>query len=627
LREIADGLSYAHGKGVLHCDLKPANVLLDHSLRPRLADFGQSRMSDDQTPSLGTLFFMAPEQADLAAIPDASWDVYALGAIAYTMLVGSPPYRTADAVEQLETARSLPERLQRYRAMLKSASRPRLHYRRRGVDKRLCQLIDRCLSPDASQRYRNVQQLIGAIDHRQQARSRRPLMLMMVLGPLLLLGLLFWFAAVTTSIAKRESLEQVQQLALRGNSQTAKYAKSTMEGEIRELFQLIEREAARPQLAEALVAAVAANETTLQQIASTSERQTPSQEFIEQTERLQLNQTLDASLQAMIAREGSNQDVAIFNTLLINETRGTNMAMSLADSNEPLNESPVGRNFAYRSYFNGLREDGDRTQRPLAFAPLRQPHLSASFRSTSTGKWKIGVSAPIWPTETAQLLEQGITPGDDVQPLGVLVLTVNLGDFVLLGGVAADENQFTTLVDGRAGTQQGTLLQHPLIAAMDRPTMLASSMPQIDPRLLDRLWHSDGIVDFIDPASKFPGGEEFQGTWLAAMAEVELPRSRVSQPGAEAENRAATSDLWVLVQQRSSAVSAPIHELGNRLEHENAKALAALLAMIVALWYFGLRFGQEGPRWWYQRREILPRAFAQQDLPHSALESTSRSDR
>ena len=66
-REIAEGLSYAHGKGVLHCDLKPANILLDHASRPRLADFGQSRMTDDQTPSLGTLFFMAPEQADLQA--------------------------------------------------------------------------------------------------------------------------------------------------------------------------------------------------------------------------------------------------------------------------------------------------------------------------------------------------------------------------------------------------------------------------------------------------------------------------------------------------------------------------------------------------------------------------------
>jgi eukaryotic-like serine/threonine-protein kinase len=62
--DIALGLNHSHGKGVLHCDLKPANVLLDQDLQPRLADFGQSRLSTEQTPSLGTLFYMAPEQAD-----------------------------------------------------------------------------------------------------------------------------------------------------------------------------------------------------------------------------------------------------------------------------------------------------------------------------------------------------------------------------------------------------------------------------------------------------------------------------------------------------------------------------------------------------------------------------------
>ncbi len=54
-RDVAVGLVHAHGKGVLHCDLKPANVLLDQDTKPRLADFGQSRLSHEQTPALGTL--------------------------------------------------------------------------------------------------------------------------------------------------------------------------------------------------------------------------------------------------------------------------------------------------------------------------------------------------------------------------------------------------------------------------------------------------------------------------------------------------------------------------------------------------------------------------------------------
>jgi serine/threonine protein kinase len=59
-RDVAIGLLHAHGKGVLHCDLKPANLLLDQDGKPRLADFGQSRLSHEQAPALGTLFYMAP---------------------------------------------------------------------------------------------------------------------------------------------------------------------------------------------------------------------------------------------------------------------------------------------------------------------------------------------------------------------------------------------------------------------------------------------------------------------------------------------------------------------------------------------------------------------------------------
>lgn len=122
-REIAIGLVHAHGKGVLHCDLKPANVLLDQDLHPRLADFGQSRMSNEQRPALGTLFYMAPEQADLKAVPDARWDVYALGAVFYCMLTGQPPYRTEEASTTISGGGDLEEQLQRYVEWLHKAPR------------------------------------------------------------------------------------------------------------------------------------------------------------------------------------------------------------------------------------------------------------------------------------------------------------------------------------------------------------------------------------------------------------------------------------------------------------------------------------------------------------------------
>ena len=126
-RDIAIGLLHAHGKGVLHCDLKPANVLLDQDQKPRLADFGQSRLSHEQTPALGTLFYMAPEQASLNAVPDVRWDVYALGCLLYCMLTGSPPYRNKDAITEIETAADLDERLAKYREVIDRSPRPTAH--------------------------------------------------------------------------------------------------------------------------------------------------------------------------------------------------------------------------------------------------------------------------------------------------------------------------------------------------------------------------------------------------------------------------------------------------------------------------------------------------------------------
>src|SRR5262249_40496868 len=161
-REVAVGLLHAHAKGVLHCDLKPANVLLDQDGRPRLADFGQSRLSHEQTPALGTLFYMAPEQADLQAVPDVRWDVYALGALLYGILTGAPPHRSDSAVPESETATDLEERLARYRQLIANSPPPMAHRQVPGVDRELADIVDGCLARDRHQRYANVQEVLDA---------------------------------------------------------------------------------------------------------------------------------------------------------------------------------------------------------------------------------------------------------------------------------------------------------------------------------------------------------------------------------------------------------------------------------------------------------------------------------
>ena len=598
---IAMGLNHSHGKGVLHCDLKPANVLLDQDMQPRIADFGQSRLSNEQTPSLGTLFFMAPEQADLNAVPDARWDVYALGAILYSMVVGTPPYRTPETVSTLDTASSLSERLKRYRDTILKSPYPRGHYKAPGIDRGLCSIIDRCIAKKPEDRFENVQQVLAALERRNINRLRTPLLVLGILGPLLLatiMGLSFWRAV---SVAEADLSNDLREGALQSNYFAARSAAGTLESEISALFRLVEEEARRSGIEERFAESIDAAGIELLQSLATEQDPPPESQatLIDLPARNDLEALLARRLEWIRSRGGPAKSTK-FDSLFVTDRYGTMIAAAFA--NEP-SSAPIGENFAYRSYFSGQSRDLSPTTPRRNIQRTTASHLSVPFKSTTTNRWKIAVSTPI-SVKRKSLDEQG----PDRVTEGLLVLTINIGDLQLLStedqppGLSQEEDEapideninrqfsgFAVLVDGHEGQREGTILQHPFFATWngseDSKSADGSELKfQIDEAMLKKL-KEDGTYRYIDPVSKHPAGQAYQGQWIAAMEKVEIARKGSD----EFERRQATS-LLLLVQVPADSITVPISQMGQKLAKLFLYAIVALLLGIAGLWLIVSRF-------------------------------------
>ena len=149
MAKVARAIDYAHGKGILHRDLQPGNILLDENGEPMVSDFGLAKWLDQGSDltrtleTLGTPGYIAPEQAERPADKlTRAADVYSLGAILFYLLTGRPPFVGPNVLFVIHQAAATPA--------------PRLRSLAPLLDRDLETIVARCLESDPKARYQSA---------------------------------------------------------------------------------------------------------------------------------------------------------------------------------------------------------------------------------------------------------------------------------------------------------------------------------------------------------------------------------------------------------------------------------------------------------------------------------------
>lgn len=175
IAQIAEALRYIHSKGVIHCDVKPSNVLVVQGGESiRVGDFGQSRRTVDGEVVWGTIGYMAPEQClsepGKRVTPSVSWDVYGFGATAYWLLTGRRARIQDSDQERMDGLSTALERADYYSQCLRENPLVAIRSLNPAVDPALAAIIERCLVIDPAGRTQAMRDVLEDLDRRRRGQ-------------------------------------------------------------------------------------------------------------------------------------------------------------------------------------------------------------------------------------------------------------------------------------------------------------------------------------------------------------------------------------------------------------------------------------------------------------------------
>src|SRR3954469_15928075 len=165
VEQVLRALGYAHRRGIVHRDVKPQNVILDHDGAAKVADFGIARAGHSEMTQtgaiVGTVQYLSPEQADGRPV-DSRSDLYSAGVVLYELLTGRPPFDG-------EAAISIAIKHVNERPVPPGQLRP-------GIPPALEAVVMRSLEKDPALRYQTAEEFIAALEAARRAPTRQIVM-------------------------------------------------------------------------------------------------------------------------------------------------------------------------------------------------------------------------------------------------------------------------------------------------------------------------------------------------------------------------------------------------------------------------------------------------------------------